>query len=224
MIVGIIGAMDIETKKVKEKLSNISTVSFAKMEFCCGKIANNDVVIASSFEGKVNAAVCTQILISQFKVDYVINIGVAGAVSNKLKICDIVISSSTVEFDLDTTILGYDLGYVFGLNTVNMECDKNLADRLFNISNKFANSFKGKIASSDKFVSDESITKLLQDKFDAIAVDMESASICHVCKLNNVPFCAIRVISDGCSDREYREFLELALDKLDKIVYKFLEE
>lgn len=223
MVIGIIGAMDIETEKLKQRLENTTTSIIAKMNFCSGKVGKNQVVICNCFEGKVNAAVGTQLLISKFNVDIVINIGVAGGVSKELNICDLVVATSAVEFDLDTTVLGYEQGYVFGLQRVDMECDNDISLKLNSIASKYGNTRFGKIASSDKFISDTSITEMLDKKFSAIAVDMETASICHVCNLNNVPFGAIRAISDNCSNMEYKEFLEISLEKLDKIMYEFIE-
>lgn len=223
MSIGIIGAMDIEIKKLKERLENITVEKIASMNFYTGMIDKEEVVICNCFEGKVNAAVGAELLISKFNVSCIINIGVAGAVKEDLNICDIAIATSTVEFDLDTTILGYDLGYVFGVNKVNMECDKTISKKLYDISNKYGRATLGTIASSDKFISDENIKDMLNDKFNAIAVDMETASICHVCNLNSIPFSAIRAISDNCSNMEYREFLNIALDKLDKIICDYIK-
>lgn len=223
MVIGIIGAMDIETGKLKQRLENTTTKIISKMNFCSGKIGKNQIIICNCFEGKVNAAVGTQLLISEFNVDIIINIGVAGGVSKELKICDLVVATSTVEFDLDTTVLGYELGYVFGLQKVDMLCDTNISSKLNIICIKYGNTKLGKIASSDKFISDINITDMLDKKFGAIAVDMETASICHVCNLNNIPFGAIRAISDNCNNMEYKEFLEISLEKLDKIMYEFIE-
>lgn len=224
MSIGIIGAMDIEIKKLKEKLENTTIQKIASMTFYKGVIDNTEVVICNCFEGKVNAAVGTQLLISKFNVSCIINIGVAGAVSSSLDICDIIIANSAVEFDLDTTALGYELGYIFGLNKVNMVCDTNISNKLYNISSDYGNAILGVVATSDKFISDESIKDMLDNKFNAVAVDMETASICHVCNLNNVPFGAIRAISDGCSNIEYKEFLQIALDKLDKIICDYIKK
>ncbi|MDO4282449.1 MAG: 5'-methylthioadenosine/adenosylhomocysteine nucleosidase [Clostridia bacterium] len=223
MIIGIIGAMDIEIRRMKEHMKKESIQTIAKMKFYSGKIENIEVVICNSFEGKVNAAVCTQLLISEFHVDMVVNIGVAGAVSNELKICDFIVANSAIEFDLDATTLGYEMGYVFGLEKVEMLCDKEISERLQKIAKKYSNTKLGKIATSDKFISDVKITNMLKEKWNVSAVDMETASICHVCELNKIPFGAIRAISDSCNNMEYREFLELSLEKLDKVMYDFIK-
>ena len=223
MKIGIIGAMDIETKKLKDKLKNVTVSNASGMNFFSGMIDDKEVIICNCFEGKVNAAVGTQILISNFNVDCIINIGVAGGLSKDINICDLVIASSCVEFDLDTTALGYDLGYVFGLEKINMLSNKDMSNLLYEISCKHGNSKLGIVATSDKFISDKDTKNILVEKFNAIAVDMETASICHVCNLNNIPFSAIRAISDTCSNMEYKEFLKIALDKLDLIVYDFIK-
>ena len=78
------------------------------MEFCMGNIFGKDVVVVKSGIGKVNAAICTQILVDDFQVDGVINTGVAGSLNNDINICDIVISTEALEHDMDVTPLGYE--------------------------------------------------------------------------------------------------------------------
>lgn len=218
MYIGIIGAMDIEIKNLKEKLENLEVININFLEFYTGTIGNTKIVLVKCFEGKVNSAIATQIMINNFNVDLILNIGVAGGISDELDIGGIAISNSTVECDLDTTKLGYNLGYAFGLEKVIIECDKKTCDKIYGIAKISNNVVVGTIASSDKFISDEEYKKMLKEKFNAVAVDMESASISHVCALNNVPFCAVRAISDNTSTTEYKDFVDIAIEKLDSVL------
>ncbi len=224
-MIGIIGAMDSEIESIKNKMTGVKEKTISNMSFYTGKLKNVDVVLAKCFEGKVNASVCTQTMILKFNPKSIINIGVAGAISDKLNIGGIAVSSSTVEFDFDTTALGYDIGYVFGLDTVYMKCDEKISSIVFDLLEEKENVVTGVIASSDKFLSEKEDKDYLKENFDdIIAVDMESASICHVCNLNNIPYCAIRAISDTADNIEFREFLNIATEKLDNIIMSVIDK
>jgi adenosylhomocysteine nucleosidase len=222
MYIGIIGAMEVETKKILENMENIEEINIGPFKYYTGKLFNKDLVLCTSLEGKVNSAICTQIMILNFDVEKIINIGVAGGLSKNLDIGGIAISNATVEFDQDTTALGYKLGYTFGLEEVVIKCDE-FANDIYEIAKKDNNAVCGVIASSDKFVTDESTKKMLVNDFDAVAVDMESASINHVCKINNISFCAIRGISDSGSNVEYIKFVEYATERINKVLFEYIK-
>lgn len=224
MYLGIIGAMEEEIVKLKEIMDIEEEKRIGGFVFYIGKIFNKDVILVKSNEGKVNSAICTQTLILNFDIEKVINVGVAGALSDELNIGGIAISDCTVEFDQDATALGYELGYTFGIEKVYVECDGKIKDEVYNISRKFFNTCVGTILSSDKFISNDNTKEFLKKNFNnAIAVDMESASIAHVCKLNNIKFCAIRAISDSSKSVEYREFVKVAVDNLYKVVINYIK-
>lgn len=224
MYIGIIGAMEEEITKLKEIMEVSDKKVISNIEFYIGKIYEKDIVLARSNEGKVNSAICTQTLILNFNVSQIINVGVAGGISPKLEIGGVAISKDTVEFDLDTTALGYKLGYTFGIESVYVECEKNIYEKIYNISKSQFNTVIGTIGSSDTFISNENKKEFLKNNFNnLIAVDMETASINHVCKINNVPFCAIRVISDSTKSIEYREFINIAINNLTKVILNYIK-
>lgn len=224
-MIGIIGAMEVEINKLIDDLEEKNIKKIAFLDFYTGKLYNKKVVIVKSNEGKVNSAVATEILISNFDVEYILNIGVAGAVDNKLKVFDIVISKNTVEFDQDTTVLGYEKGYTFGLDEVYVSCCDAVCDSLYESAKKCGfNRYIGTVVSSDKFVTDEKEKLELKSAYNALCMDMESASINHVAKLNNVDFVALRVISDSGSNVEYRKFVDKAANNISVILDDFFKE
>lgn len=224
-MIGIIGAMDLEIQRLISDLEDKKLKKIAFLEFYTGKLYSKDVVIVKSNEGKVNSAIATQILILNFDVSYILNVGVAGTLDKTLNIYDIAISSNTVEFDQDVTALGYTKGYTFGLDLIYVGAYTNIAERINKICNKLKlNSKIGTIISSDKFIVNEKEKVILKNDFDAIAVDMESASINHVAKLNNIPFVALRVISDNGNNIEYVKFANKAVDNISKVLREFFKE
>ena len=76
-VIGIIGAMDEEVIKLKDCLTDVTIKNIASMEFFEGKLSDKDVVVVRSGIGKVNAAICAQILADIYHVDAIINTGIA---------------------------------------------------------------------------------------------------------------------------------------------------
>jgi 5'-methylthioadenosine/S-adenosylhomocysteine nucleosidase len=110
--IGIIGAMDLEVDALKAKLSQVTITSKARMEFYEGILNGAEVVVVRCGIGKINAAVCVQILVDLFAVTHIINTGVAGSLNAELDIGDILISKDAVHHDVNATIFGYAPGEV----------------------------------------------------------------------------------------------------------------
>ena len=124
--IGIIGAMDEEIALIKEFSEIISAKNILGLDFFVGKYGSNSVVIVRSGIGKVNAAACAQVLIDHFAVDCIINVGVAGGIYNELKIGDIVISTDTVEHDMDVSALGDPIGTIPRMDESFFKADEEL--------------------------------------------------------------------------------------------------
>lgn len=215
--IGIIGAMDEEVEILKSLLDITETVTEAGMTFYKGMLHDKEVVLARSGIGKVNAAVCAQLMITLFKIDCLINSGVAGTLHPDINQGDIVISTDAVQHDVDTTVFGDPLGAIPRLGVTFFEADKNLIELAekagANLNFEGVSFFKGRVASGDQFVAGGELKERIQSHFAPSAVEMEGASIAHVAYLNQVPYLIIRAISDkadGSADLSYEEFLPLA--------------
>ena len=215
--IGIMGAMDEEVEILKSLLDIKETVTQAGMTFYKGILHNKEVVLARSGIGKVNAAVCAQLMITLFKIDHLINSGVAGTLHADINQGDIVISTDAVQHDVDTTVFGDPLGAIPRLGVTFFEADPaliRLAEQAAkNLNFDGVSIFKGRVASGDQFVAGGELKDRIQSHFAPSAVEMEGASIAHVAYLNQVPYVIIRAISDkadGSADMSYEEFLPLA--------------
>ena len=100
-LIGIIGAMEVEVASLKEMMTDVTIRTKASMEFNHGYLNGKEVVVVRSGIGKVNAGICTQILVDDYGVDCVINTGIAGSLRNEINIGDIVISTDAVQHDMD---------------------------------------------------------------------------------------------------------------------------
>lgn len=211
-VLGIIGAMDSEVAELKNEMENAGIDTIAGMDFYKGTISGKEVVVVKCGIGKVNAAMCTQILADIYKVSAIINTGVAGSLNNDIDICDIVISKDALEHDMDVTPLGYDKGVIPDMDKWIFESSTELME-LATLSVKKAGLdvkvFTGRVASGDQFIAGKAIKDQLGDLFNADCAEMEGASIAHVSYLNNIPFLIIRAISDkadGSAELDYPSF------------------
>ncbi len=228
MIIGIIGAMELEVRVLKNMMDSASVEKISSVEFYRGTIHGVDTVVAAAGVGKVNAAVCAEAMILRYAPDAVINIGVAGGLRHDFNICDIAVADAVVEHDMDTSALGEPLGFISGLDTVLIPCDKSLSDKLFETARHVGvNVKRGVIASGDQFIASRENKDKIVKSFGAIAAEMEGASIGHVCAMNNVPFGVLRAISDGANDdsvTDFPAFAKKAAENSVKIILEMLEK
>lgn len=218
MKIGIITATKEEITAIKAYIVNPRVDKIFNLYFINGMIGKNEVIVCESGVGKVNASRTTQLLIDNYDVDYVINIGVAGALTKKLNIGDIVIGKYLVQHDFDITKFNHEKGYIPGLG-IKIESDKNLLNMFVN--NIDSNVFVGTIATGDIFCTDINMSLKIHDKFNADCVEMEGAAIAQVCYLCTIPFIIIRSISDvvnGANTVDYDKFVVESANKVAKLL------
>ena len=208
MTLGIIAAMSEELEILLKDMQLDSSTTKAGMTFNKGKLWSNEVIAVVCGIGKVNAAVCTQILVSEFNVDKVINVGVAGGIGKDIYPGDVVIATNLVEHDMDTTAFVDPHGQVPRMDTFDFKCDSSLIEAANSACKKVGgfNTFTGRIVSGDVFVADVEKIKWLEKEFNALSCEMEGASIAHVCYLNNIPVVVIRSISDNANNGAHMDF------------------
>ena len=226
MKLGIIGAMQIEIENLKPSIQNQKTSTISGVNFIEGEISGVPVVAAVSGIGKVFAAICTEIMVLHFGVDHVINIGVAGSLVPTLKVLDVAVAESAVQHDMNTSAVGDPLGLISGINVINFNADADLRKKVTDVlSARGINYEVGVIASGDLFVDTNKQRETIRNRFDAIAADMEGASIAHTCYVNKVPFTLIRSISDADgSAMDYNTFAGKAAEQSIAIVLDVIEK
>ena len=225
--IGVIFAVEEEIMAFKDIISIDKEYDIFDLHFYEGVINDNYFVLTLSGIGKVNSARATQILIDNYKVDYIINVGVAGGVSKLLSIGDIIIGEKLVQHDFDLTAFNRDKGYIPNLG-IYIETDEYLVRLVEKILNdNETNYFKGVIASGDIFCSEEKMSNKIATKFNALCVEMEGASIAQVCYLSHIPFLILRSISDIPNNNNvitYEKFLESSSKKIAIVLYNLLKE
>lgn len=224
-MIGIIGAMDSEVSYICNQMENKESCEINHLTFYKGKLFGKDVVLVKSGIGKVNAALCAQLLILKFNVDKVVNTGVAGATGEGLEIYDFVVSTEAVYHDFDIRFFGYKLGQIPGLPE-RFSADKALIDCAVSAFEKTDlpknhKMVKGLVASGDQFIGSGDVKNNIVSNFHPMCVEMEGAAIAHACHLMNVPFVIVRCMSDTADDSVETTYSE---DEAAAASCKFLVE
>lgn len=227
-MIGIIGAMDEEIQLLKEGMNNVKEMTKAGITYYSGTFQGQEIVLCKSGVGKVNAGVCTQILVDQFQVTKIIFTGVAGALNPSLEIGDIVISSACQYHDMDASAVGFKKGEIPFSDISVFEADSELMEMAVEASKEVieGKTIVGKILSGDQFIADRDLVKALHQEFQGDCTEMEGAAVAHVCDMNKIPFVIIRSMSDkadGSAHINFPEFTVLASNRSFEMVSRMLQ-
>ncbi len=199
---GIIGAMAVEVELLKEKMENLTVTHHAGMEFYDGILSGLNAVVVQCGVGKVNAAMCAQILCSVFGVTHLVNTGIAGSLCADLDIGDLVVSRDAMYHDFDCVHFGYEMGKVPGMDVVAFPADETMIHYALAAAEDVnpGHARIGRVASGDLFVAEKSAKERIIEKTGAICTEMEGAAIAQTAYRNKVPFVILRAISDKADD------------------------
>ena len=224
-MLGIIVALEDEVTRLKDMMSDVELVNLTGMEFFKGKIEEKEAVVVQSGIGKVNAAICTQVLIDNFDITAIINTGVAGALRQEINIGDIVISTDAVEHDMNAMQLGYDRGIIPGMETSFFIADDDLIELTKNSVEKAVDVdvYQGRVVSGDLFVSEQKVKDKLSAEFDGYCAEMEGGAIAHCACVNKVPFVVIRFVSDKADNSEEVDYNAFEKDTVSNSVKLIVE-
>lgn len=220
--IAIIGAMPSELADIRKTLGEAEIKKISGFEFFLNSYKGKTIINACCGIAKVNAALCTQVMIDNFKPDCVINTGIAGGMNTDVKVCDIVISTEVLPHDLDPHFLDDYPPYcsVF-------KADSKLIESAEKICAEFSvKSFRGRIVSGEAFISSNEVKTEIQNRLNPHAVDMESAAVGHCCYLNDKPYVSVRCISDNADDdgaMSFDEFEKIAAKRVAGIVLRMTE-
>lgn len=195
MRVGVIGPSEDEIKSFIDVCHIKKIETKAMITFHSGKYKDIEIVTLYCGVCKVNAAIAAQILIDKFDITHIIVSGVAGAIDKRLSIGDTVIATEVAYHDVADEIL---TEYHPWMESIYFKSDNEIVKlcEKFIDTNKFNQKiFFGKIVTGEAFITDNGRKEII-DRFNPLCVDMETASIAHVCYANGVPFIAIRSITD----------------------------
>lgn len=217
-MIGIIGAMPMEVDGLKERMTSKMEKTTAGIDFCSGMLNGVPCVVARCNPGKVNAALCAQIMISDYRPQAVINSGVAGGIGSEVHIGDLVVASAVVQHDMDTTPIGDKQGYLSGLGLIEIPAAKRLTEPIVQAARGVyaGRVHLGVVATGDQFICSAQKLHELERGFRAVACEMEGGAVGHVCYANGVDFAVLRAVSDNADDDagvDYAAFAPIAAQK-----------
>lgn len=207
MKIGIICAGDEELAPFLPLIKNDKTTEKAMLCFHEGQIDGMDVVALFSGVCKVNAAIASQILIDTFGVEIMINSGTAGGMHTELEVFDTVISTESCYHDVAEDIL---TEFHPWMKSIFFAADQELialSRTAVGKRNSAGRIFWGRMATGEAFITEEGRQKI-KDTLAPLTVDMETASIAHVCYVNRIPFISIRCITDNAAHSGIDQFEE----------------
>ena len=220
--------MDEEREEIINIMKDVEVKQVYNLRFLVGKIQGKNCIIAKSGVGKVNAARTTQIMIDNFELSYVINIGVAGAINGLLNIGDVIIAKHVVQHDFDITAFDHSKGYITGVGD-RVKYDEQLVSEFEQvIESQPEKNYRikmGIVATGDIFCTEIWMKDKIRVKFDADVVDMECGAVAQVCYLDRIPFIAIRCVSDtpnGDNASTFDENLKMASRRCANILKECL--
>lgn len=225
---GIIGAMELEVETLLEQLTDKKTENRAGSAFHTGVLEGLPVVIVQCGIGKVNAALCVQILCDCYGVTHVVNTGIAGSLCSQLDIGDLVISRDAMYHDVDCHAFDYPVGKVPGM-PLTYPADAKLAELAFAAAETVnpGHTRMGRIASGDQFVCEKALKNHIIEVTQAQCTEMEGAAIAHAAYRNEVPFVIIRAISDKAddsADMDYPTFERIAAHRCAAVTREFARQ
>lgn len=228
--IGVIGAMDVEVKALKAILTESKVTCAFGLEYVEGKLDGVPVVVVKSGIGKVNAALCTQYLVTNFGVTHVINTGIAGAMASGLKVLDFVVSTDAMYHDFDVRGFGYPVCVIPQMECSDFEADCGMVEAAKAAFAQLPEAqghdlVAGRVASGDQFISSKEQKLEIKERCSPACVEMEGAAIAHACWLLKVPFIIIRCMSDMADEsgeQTYSFNEETAADLSGKLVRKMI--
>lgn len=226
---GLISAMKVEMDHIVAALENGINERIGIMDFQTGTLWGHEAVLCVCGPGKVNAALCTQAMIQRYHPESVMNLGVAGSVSDKISIGDVVVGTYAVQHDMDTSPLGDPPGYIPGINMIRLPLDAQMQERLRSALSALPDikGVFGGIATGDQFLHSAEHRIKVRERFEALCCEMEGGAVAHVCYANSVPCAIVRAISDnadGGSDVDFLKFVNRAAENSVRLVKRFLQE
>ena len=199
--IAIIGAMDEEVANIAAALSDITVTEEAGVCVTRGTIETNkgtrvNVAATVGGMGTVNIAATTQHLIDADQPDAVIFSGIAGNMTSKIGIGDVVIGKTVLYHDAQLDMICQNPPFLkeyTGDPALIAAAEKACADA-------GVKALAGKIATGDMFVGDSATKAAIEAKCAPDCVEMEGAAVSQIAAKNGVPCVILRAMSDNADE------------------------
>ena len=196
MRIGIMGAMPEEVDQLCARLSGVTKESCAGVEYHLGTLGGKQVVVCCGGMGKANAASTVQVLCTKYNVDKLIFSGIAGNMTARIGIGDVVVGREVVYHDAEPDMICQSSPFL-----KEFCCDPALVEAALAACTRLGvKAIAGKIATGDQFVGDAATKKAIEEKCHPDCVEMEGAAVCQIAARNGVPCVILRAMSDNADE------------------------
>ena len=219
---GIIGAMQVEVEILVGRMEARQERSIAGSVFYEGILEGLPTVVVQCGVGKVNAALCAQILCDCFQVTHLVNTGIAGSLNAQLDIGDLVVSTDVMYHDFDCVPAGYAMGQVPGMDVTAFPADETMISLAWTAAQMVhpGHIRKGRVATGDQFVARKNQKETIISITGGLCTEMEGAAIAQTAYRNGIPFVVLRAISDKADDSarmDYPTFERMAAHRCAEV-------
>jgi len=228
-MLAILGAMEEEVALLRAEMSVASEAVHAGIAVARGDFRGTEITLAQCGIGKVNAAICTQMLVNLYQPDGLVFSGVAGGLLPNMRVGDLIAASHLIQFDIDLTAFGRRHGELPDSDRM-IQSDATMVrqvsdafDQVFDGAAEAPNLMIGTVVSGDRFIGDSETLRWLQREFGALATEMEGAAVGYTCQLNTLPFVVIRGLSD-IADKNAPDDYRANLNTVCRHSFRLMEE
>ena len=199
MVIGIMGAMPEEVDQLCARLEGVTVEDYGGVRYHRGSLAGRQAVVCCAGMGKANAAATTQVLITKYGAEKIVFSGVAGNMTSKIGIGDVVIGGTVLYHDADMDMLDQNPPYL----------DEYPGDSALIAAAEAAcaaagvKAIVGRIATGDRFVGDTGTKKQIEAACHPDCVEMEGAAVSQIAAKNGVPCVILRAMSDNADEDGY---------------------
>ena len=217
-MIGAVIAMQCEADILLNQMQVQRSLNVSGKTVYVGKAFGRDIALCVCGIGKVNAALGTQLLVSKFGAEKLLNFGVAGGLNASTKLCQVYQISAAVQFDFDLTeINGTKMG------TLDEYKENYLT------TNHFRAAFEKKqLGTADRFNDSKADYALLTKELAADIRDMEGAAVVQAAYCAQLPVYLVKAISDvagsGSTAEQYFANRAKALENLSSALPVLFEE
>ncbi len=206
--IGILGAMPDEIAHINDRLTEKKQTKLGGNIFYEGNLHSKHVVLVCAGIGKVHAAAATQLLATSFNADCIIFSGIAGNMTSKIGVGDIVISDVALYHDAENRMIAdtYPHMQEYKANEHLITCAKSACETLG------VKSIVGKIATGDKFIGDSETKNAIAKFCNPDCVEMEGASVAQISAKNDLPFVILRAMSDNSDEHAFETLVGKPFD------------
>ena len=217
-MIGAVIAMQSEADILLSEMQVSRSLTVSGKQVHVGKAYGKDIALCVCGVGKVNAALGTQLLVSKFDAEKILNFGVAGGLNKNTELCAVYQITAAVQFDFD----------LVDLNGTKIGTLNEYTENYLTLNHFKAGLEKRKLGTADRFNDSPADYKLLTEELNADIRDMEGGAIVQAAFAAELPVYSVKAISDvagsGSTTEQYLVNRDKALQNLKEKLPLIFEE